>query len=251
MNWNLNHHQIFTDSTPQGLEDYSIAEGDIHVYFRNLEARLIDHIQEADVVFGCVAWLTSEPILKSLALKSSVSIIVQKEDFLRPDDSFENSKTWKNKLHKLYSNLQCKDARMGFYPDPNSNIKKTIIPKLSTLANPITLDPLRCVGNYNKEEKQISPRMHNKFLIFARHVDEYDETIGMTLTWHEPYAVWTGSFNLSKTADRSLENAIYTTKSKIVEAYYLEFGQIMALSEPLDWTSEWCSPQWRIGDDYK
>ena len=34
---------------------------------------------------------------------------------------------------------------------------------------------------------------------------------------------------------------------EIAEAYYNEFCQIFALSEPLDWTSKWCEPELRIG----
>jgi len=30
-------------------------------------------------------------------------------------------------------------------------------------------------------------------------------------------------------------------------AYYREWAHVLALSEPLDWTSEWCAPEWRIG----
>ena len=62
-----------------------------------------------------------------------------------------------------------------------------------------------------------------------------------------PYAVWTGSFNLTKNASYSFENAIYTTDSEIVRAYYNEYGQIASMSEPLDWESDWIEPEWRIG----
>ena len=33
----------------------------------------------------------------------------------------------------------------------------------------------------------------------------------------------------------------------IAQAYYNEWNQLAALSEPLDWDSEWCHPEWRIG----
>ena len=34
---------------------------------------------------------------------------------------------------------------------------------------------------------------------------------------------------------------------RIVQAYYQEWGQVFALSEPLDWESEWVEPEYRIG----
>ena len=71
--------------------------------------------------------------------------------------------------------------------------------------------------------------MHHKFIII-------DEDI-----------VWTGSYNLTYNATLSLENAIYITDEKIVNGYYQEYTQILALSEKLNWKSEWMAPEWRIG----
>ena len=55
--------------------------GDIEVYFKNIEEELIKKINNADIILGCVAWFTNEKILRALAKKDGVSIIVQKEDF--------------------------------------------------------------------------------------------------------------------------------------------------------------------------
>jgi len=35
--------------------------------------------------------------------------------------------------------------------------------------------------------------------------------------------------------------------SRVVKAYYDEWQHIMALSEPLDWSSRWVEPEWRVG----
>jgi hypothetical protein len=61
--------------------------------------RLIRLIRQADIVLGCVAWVTSESILKALAEKKGVSLIVQKEDFLRPD--LMSSDNWSRRLRQL------------------------------------------------------------------------------------------------------------------------------------------------------
>src|SRR5260370_480931 len=52
--------QIFAD-----IQDYSTvgSDGKTLVLFKRLEEHLIRFIQEADIILGCVAWLTSEPIL--------------------------------------------------------------------------------------------------------------------------------------------------------------------------------------------
>jgi phosphatidylserine/phosphatidylglycerophosphate/cardiolipin synthase-like enzyme len=62
-----------------------------------------------------------------------------------------------------------------------------------------------------------------------------------------PYAVWTGSYNFTKNAGMSFENALYIEDQPIVDAYMAEYAQIFSLSEPLDWTSEWSVPEYRIG----
>ncbi|MCM1981637.1 phospholipase D-like domain-containing protein [Lyngbya confervoides] len=208
----------------------------IQVYFRNLELYLISHIARADAIFGCIAWLTSGSILDALARKSVVSIVVQKEDFLRPD--LGGGKDWKNWLRKKYKSLQCNIDRYSF---------DNIISNLSVCSDP-TLDPIRCVGNYNRDKAPAFPRMHNKFMIFAKlsTLSDVDQTqLGSTRV--NPYAVWTGSFNLTKNAGKSLENALFITDLEVVQAYFSEFSQIVAISEPLDWEVDWAEPEWRVG----
>ena len=62
-----------------------------------------------------------------------------------------------------------------------------------------------------------------------------------------PYVVWTGSLNFSIASTLSFENAILIRKKEVVDLYFKEFCQILALSEPLDWASEWMRPEWWIG----
>jgi len=231
---NLNNFQLNNDGNfDTKLTDNSIETTvGISVYFRDIERKLLKYIGSADAVFGAVAWLTNDAILDALAQLSNVSIIVQKEDFLRPD--IEASKNWKNDLRKKYAGLRCNLLRYSF---------KNILSSMSLGGDP-SIDAVRCVGNHNRDKKPAFPRMHNKFIIFAKVLpssEEYDlETI-------QPYAVWTGSFNFTKNATDSLENALYITEPSIVNAFFDEYGQIAAMSEPLDWTSDWTEPEWRIG----
>lgn len=212
------------------------AEGvNVSVYFDGLESRLIEHIKSAQAVFGCVAWLTNFSILEALTTPMTVSLVVQKEDFLRPD--IEGSNFWAQKLRDKYENLQ-------------NNIERYHMPwpicEMSLCADPF-FDAVRCMGNHNSDKRPAFPRMHNKFLVFAdiaHRVDFQDTYYGYGIV---PYAVWTGSFNFTQNSTNSLENAVFIEDKTVAQAYLNEYAHVVALSEPLDWETEWCAPEFRIG----
>lgn len=233
----VEHHQV--DNVDTGVETATSTDGSVKVYFRELEKHLLRHIQKADAVLGCVAWLTNSRILAALAKVKSVAIVVQKEDFLRPD--LKSGQNWPRKLRSMYDRLHCGLDRYEF---------PRLINQLSVAGDP-TLQPIRCVGNYNRDKNPAFPRMHHKFIIFCRYQykteqDPYDKQT-RTSTTIEPYAVWTGSFNFTENAVRSLENALVFTDPQIVWAYYDEWARVETISEELDWTSDWAAPEWRIG----
>lgn len=232
---NLNRLGIPTDgSSLENTADNSTAGFASTVYFRNLNQHLIEHIQQADLVIGCVAWMTNTSILTAMAsVPHGVSIIVQKEDFLRPD--LEAQQGWQWRLRQLYNSLPAPPERYTFHP---------LVGGLSYAGDP-SIQPVRCVGNHNNTRTPAFPRMHNKFLVFCN----VGKTTGDSYSTSpiQPHTVWTGSFNLTQTATESLENALVITDPPIVEAYYNEWQSILALSEPLDWTTEWAFPEWRLG----
>jgi hypothetical protein len=176
-----------------------------------------------------VAWLTSPCILEALATRKAVSIVVQKEDFLRPD--ITAMPEWKAQLHALYENLKF----------PFQRFQVDSLMGLSFGGDP-TVQAIRCVGNRNSDKTRVKPHSHHKFIVGCIDTDEGEEGIIL-----HPVAVWTGSFNFSKNAVNSFENAVVLTNRVIAEAFYGEWAQVIALSEPLDWESEWCAPEWRIG----
>ncbi len=209
---------------------------EVNVYFRDLESQLVSRIERADLIVGCVAWMTNERILRALAaVKSGVAIVVQKEDFLRPDLGRSNG--WKSRLRSFYESLKNPIGRYEF---------GGLIGDLSQCGDP-SVQPVRCVGNHNRDKNPAFPRMHHKFLVFCRVYQEIDPYFGGHFFKVAPHEVWTGSFNLTANAARSLENAVVIRDQHIVESYYAEWMQIEALSEPLDWTADWCAPEWRIG----
>jgi phosphatidylserine/phosphatidylglycerophosphate/cardiolipin synthase-like enzyme len=66
--------------------------------------------------------------------------------------------------------------------------------------------------------------MHHKFLIFL------DKQLNA-------YGIWTGSYNLTNNANKSLDNGLFITDKKIINGYIEEFEQILFLSEKLNWES--------------
>jgi hypothetical protein len=229
--FNLNSFEPETDQRGKFVKhnkNNSVITPDIDVYFRNLPERLCEQIENAHLVVGCVAWLTHPEILAALATVEA-AIVVQKEDFLRPDLGVKSG--WKQNLRASYDALRCRRSRWEF---------GNMISSLST-CDDISIGAVRCVGNLNRERSPAFPRMHNKFLVFCR-IEDQENCEAVT-----PYAAWTGSFNLTNNAANSLENALLVRQPEVVQAYFAEFGQIMALSEQLDWESEWAAPEWRIG----
>jgi len=128
------------------------------------------------------------------------------------------------------------------YDDLSGNFTRYEFPFLAHMscACGYPIEPVRCVGVINNGQKIPSPRMHHKFVVFGHLTEE-------EYPYFLPYAVWTGSFNFTKTAGYSLENAVVIREPAIVKAYVSEWEQVMALSEPLNWNATWVEPEWRIG----
>lgn len=228
----IDHDPNLNDISPDDVDgnyarsSRTVARG-LDVHFDDLEIRLIQQIERHDVILGCVAWLTNERILRALAGKQ-VAIVVQKEDFLRPDSGRRS-----RSLRQLYDALQSPERFQ--LPGTAGN--------LSTCADS-SFQAVRCVGNHNSDRRPAFPRMHHKFCVFGMRrprsdVEEYER--------FSFDSVWTGSFNWTHNATKSLENALVIREPAVVDGYLDEFGHVFALSEPLDWTSPWCEPEWRIG----
>jgi phosphatidylserine/phosphatidylglycerophosphate/cardiolipin synthase-like enzyme len=237
---NLNHAKIWSDGDPIALDDFAATSESARVtcHFRNVHDALVGYINRYDYMVGCVAWLTDPVILRALATRCGVSIIVQKEDFLRPDCD-ERLDT-----RRLYESI-----RSGFDRYQISGILSSM-----SFASDPELDAVRCVGNHNSTKSPAHPRAHHKFLVFGRMSTPEED--GRSATEEDGYecggtfvpeAVWTGSFNFSVTAGRSLENAVFIEDTAIAQAYANEFSQVAALSEPLNWQDPWSSPEWRCG----
>lgn len=211
-------------------EDFSITSGNVQVLFQDHAQHLVKLIGEYEFAYGCVAWLTDFEILKALS-KVSTQIIVQKEDFLRPDlDTRWN----KQKLRQAYNNVRCREERYDI---------DGLVADLSVCGDP-SMSGIRCMGQCSSQGKKVSPRMHHKFLVLGRRENSQR---GDLCKRPVPEIVWTGSFNFTWNAGMSIENAVIIRDEKIARAYFNEWQQIFALSEPLDWNEEYVAPEYRIG----
>lgn len=237
--------------------DYSTVSvsGDVEVLFRDIQPRLIRDLIELPknhVVIGCVAWLTAFQILRALYHKS-LGIVVQKEEFLRPDKLLptkEEKIEWSKILRGLYAEST----------KPQFNVPPTELPSFNfeTRLDEIKgyqhakAGDFRCIGYLSTErnERSTIPLMHHKFLVFVEIIkkpiiEKYQEP--RFTTEFRPYKVWTGSFNMSENASNSLENVVIMTDPKIVQAYCQEWANLYFNSESLDWTNEYFYPN----DDFR
>ena len=212
------------------LRDYGTSSENVRCHFRDLNGAFLDELGDADAVVGCVAWVTDGKILHALSQIQCVSLVVQKEDFLRPD------RTTKAQLCASYKRLPQPFARAEM-PAP--------ISLLSTRCPAERWESVRCVGNCNSDRNPAHPRMHHKFAVFCTLADGAFTPDGCQI--FRPHKVWTGSFNFTHVGGLSLENAVVITQQEIADAYFMEWAQVACLSEPLDWTSEWVAPEYRIG----
>jgi hypothetical protein len=226
---------VIVESLPEvesSFERSSVKSAQMVAHFGDLTGPAIEFIARSSVILGCVAWLTSYPILDALAKVDDVALVVQKEDFLRPD--LGATKAQKTGLRKRYDRLSCDIPRYSM-PMPLS--------EMSYLSDP-EVRAVRCAGHGNAPKSQAMPRMHHKFLV--RCVNQQTDG-GSSPTDLRAEAVWTGSFNFSNNGAQSFENAVEIHDEVIAAAYLHEFARVASISEPLDWTSEWAEPTWRIG----
>jgi hypothetical protein len=195
-------------------------QADVEAFVDQLPMYLCERIKDASFIAGCMAWFTNRRVLDVMArLETGCQIVVQKEDFLRPDDDVTNIE-----LRALYGQLKCPDRFNLPLSDGSGRVS------LSYLGDP-SCDAVRCMGVRNRGN---GPRMHHKFFVF------FNRDL-------VPYAVWTGSFNATSNGQRSRENAVFIRSARLARFYADEWTRALSLSEPLDWESEYVDPQWRFG----
>lgn len=238
----LNKHKGFSDFSVD--HSISVSNCDVEIIFRNIKERLISKLNNPGCcILGCVAWLTDFNILDAMKNKSC-GILIQKEDFLRPDKP-DIPNDWKNILRTKYENTTLADihTQFCFRFEFESKLDDTMgCTKKSRMGE------IRCSGHnpkYNLNQKHYTkPLMHNKFLVLG----EMKDFCGYTA--FIPKEVWTGSFNMSSNANHSLENVVLIKNEEVAIAYTKEWANLYLDSESLDWKSEWHKPDPDEYSDY-
>jgi hypothetical protein len=210
----LNYIENLNDLLPESCENYgplvepgptTYVDAQVRPVFRDIESALIDEIAKHDCVVGCVAWLTSEPILTALQGKA-VQFVVQQEDWLRPDSdqwSMQRQRALYDKLRGV--NNYVAGASVCAYFD---------------------ISPIRLCGK-PKTLKRNNARMHHKFMLFGKAVHEKDKRQPNVYKFD---LAWTGSYNITANATRSLENGLFIKSFDVVDAYYREWRQVLLSS---------------------
>ena len=190
----------------------------VQPFFDRLEERLVNYIENSSYVVGCVAWLTNRNIIDALKDVKGVKIIINKEEYLSSKMQIGQKffyKCLRGKYHDMsdmFGTHSCGCCSKNMLQCANFN--KVFNTVLMNREGGI----LTCgiVNNFSK--------MHHKFLIF------FNDKI-------EPTGVWTGSYNLSKNSNMSLENALYITDKEVIMEYIREFMVIYPYSESCNWKS--------------
>lgn len=188
--------------------------------FRDLDKFIIDKIKEQGVygVVGCVAWLTSFPILDALATKHTVQIVMQAEDYLRADGSGSSRARFVQDLKGKYGKLKCKIRSIC-----GLDLDTTTPPGIDaiTTRGEWRMPPISIYVPEEPKKDRSHPKMHNKFLVF---LDD---------NW-KPVSVWTGSFNMAHCSTNSLENGLFIEDVELAQRYYEEWLCITLLSHSLE-----------------
>ena len=158
--------------------DHGRKSGPVEVVFRNHRRRLLSLFEEAReedlACMGAVAWLTDPFVLRAMATVPT-AIVTQKEDYLRPDGPGAGTRSWQAGLRKLYDAIADSGRWAADWPVP---LERLYMPPPLCGMNYGEDHPMagvRCCGirnNRDAKARVYSPLMHNKFLIFARAVDQ-------------------------------------------------------------------------------
>jgi hypothetical protein len=215
---------------------------EVFVHFDDLEEWICQYLLDPryPVVVGCVAWLTNPKIIEHLSKKEKVSIIIQKEDFLRPDSGDWSAQKLKYLYSKLPGGIDCFEIFNGV-PSLNFNWAWEV-------------EPIRWAGVFNNEKAAAIPRMHHKFLVFCSRSEskpEPGDDYGFYGSYLVPECVWTGSFNFTKNGTNSLENGMFVVGFETALKYFYEWQHVLAISESIpdfEWGRHWSAPEYfRIG----
>lgn len=213
----------------RGKHGNAYKPAEVRPVFRNVERELVKEIRKSDIVVGCVAWLTSIPILEALQ-STKCQFVVQVEDWLRPDSGDSPY----DDIRQLIKTLS-----------PISNYDTDQMLSMGTCMD---ISPVRLSGSPARKNRT-HPRMHHKFAIFGNYVEPTETDVDNCVDPHTFHTVWTGSYNWTRNATRSLENGLFIRSADVVEAYRREWFEVLLTSERIE-DGWWLGYGWDADDDY-
>ncbi|WP_159600075.1 phospholipase D-like domain-containing protein [Agromyces humi] len=194
--------------------DRGAQSGKVTVHFGDVATELERFIRDSPAIVGCVAWVTSTRLVEALAGRP-VSLVVNKEWSLRTTDTKPASARHRATLSKLKGGLRRSD-----FPAPLRDIA----------GSPDEIEPVRAVGFAVRGYSTV-PLMHHKFIV--------------RLEEGKPTAAWTGSFNFTVAAERSLETGLEIHDPKVAAAFLAEWARTLTLSEPMEFEAGKAQPDWK------
>lgn len=196
------------------------------VHFKNIREVLFYHLAHCSYVIGCVAWITDFSVINAMSQLKGATLIVQAESMfkIKTRDSF------KTNLKRKYQTIKqfpwatfAKATRMPHFQSLWEEMKTTgeIQEQLWTTLgqDPMairTCGQIQRAGHEGQNPDEPS-MMHHKYLVF---MDDNGKTL----------AVWTGSFNFTKNASKSLENVQIIYNKKVADAYLRNFLSLLPTS---------------------
>jgi len=223
----------FAPST-EAFEGQSVA-----VYLNDLEIPLLAWLSRQEAVVGCVAWLTNEKVLDALNSLKICQVVMQKEDWMRPDYDGR---------HPARHSRRHYNGEAGF-----CRLELAETSGLSMCSDPM-VQRFRCFGQSTSAQTSgpmqtavppARPVMHHKFLVGCVSHRPLDDD-GYPSLELIPRSVWMGSFNMTKGARRNMDSAVVMGAGPAA-LYYREWLDIFSHSEKLDFEHEYCVPEWRLG----
>ena len=147
---------------------------------------------------------------------------------MRPDSSVESG--YKARLRRQYDCLKAVDPSWECVIEKKAEDIGECEPGRVDIS-------VRCVGHLKDKNEFAMPRMHHKFMVFCKSIENGTDF------WNvKPYAVWTGSFNMTDNATKSNENGLFIKNQEIAQSYFMEWFDMLLVSESLDWSSEYAAP---------
>ena len=248
------------DRTPLDLNKLLVAElpgphphggvsGAVEVVSCNHKAKLLELFAEGRasnlVCVGALYRLTEPELLEAMTTVAT-SVVVQKERNWWAGRDPSPRPGWQDLLRVDYDAVAASGEHNDLFqrqncPEPLGS---------RGLLGDQHLAGIRCFGQINNGGgEQQSPILHEKFLVFSELNFRpepsppdamYDDG---QVDW-KPKLVWTGSYNPTRLANRSLESTLVIRDERIATLFLHKWACIMALSEPLDWTSDSVQPEW-------